>query len=605
MATINGTVEWGQVPRWSTGDEMINQQYNFRINYLVSANKPMIYQAIWTFAGIDEQSVPEASGDVVNCIFHVLATTEYPTPSTASWPEIATIRKTRDMPNTNIVNSSIPANQRFTLDISRIIQDQLSYTLVPIGKGSFQNQEFGGMNGGATKQDNITEVISPYNVTRNGSYTAIRVWCEFEQLNSDLELELSDTTLGYSGGSLVDTVRAINSVPNFSSSTYYQQVFNIRSTAPTQVAPKRALSNCPNHDYVYNGTPQMKKSVQFTDQAEWLYFYVQETFPAADPTEYFNKFEVWGRTYHSDGSTTPFVLGSEWEDKNGLVQVTSDISHCFEKETATHFTQNQNQIAVQNVSPGYINDHAYDATAIDAAADQNYPYAPADKITPILAGDDYYKVYIRGVWKDGTWQTPAIVSSTYWYKLDTQDQLSVYDTVKFHWLNTVGGIDSYTATRNVLESLSVNKSLITKTLPPRDYHQDYESGAGGVAVDDKDYYNDSMRGFDLYKGGQEVLNVNAQVNNAVYTHPLNDVEATWLREIFASPNVWIETPEDGSDQDAADLLYRMNTYLRPEKIQYTPVILTNSEIVSLDQEKGLVQFNIEYTLAQGVLTQRN
>ena len=600
MATINGTVAWGQIPRWGTGVEMINQQYNFRSNYLVSANTPMTYQAIWTAPGITEQSIPALDGDVVNCIFHVCATTEYPTPSTVNWPEIATIRKTRDLPNTDIVNSSIPANQRYTLDISRLVQDQLSYTLVPIGKGSFQNQEFGGMNGGTAKQDNITEVISPYNVTRNGAYTAIRVWCEFEQLNSDLEIEISaDTLTG------VPTVRAINSVPNFFGSTYYQQMFNIRSTTPTKVAPKRALSNCPNHDYVYNGTPQMKKSVQWGDQAEWLYFYVQESFPAADPTEDFNRFEVWGRTYHANGTNTEFVLGSEWENKNGLVEVTSDISHCFEKKTATHFEANQNQIAVQNVSPGYINDHAY------APQDADYPYLVGDKITPIISTDLYYKVYIRGAWKDGPW-FDTILSSTYWYTLldDVADtaangDLGAYGTVKFHWLNTVGGVDSYRATRDVSESIGINKSLITTALPARNYHQDSQSGAGGVSVANKDYYNDGMRGFNTYKGGQEVLSVEAHVNNTVYTEPLPKTEATWLREMFTSPNVWIETPEDGSDQDAADLQYRMNDYLRPAKALYTPVILTNSEVVSLDQEKGLVKFNIEYTLAQGIITQRN
>ena len=49
----------------------------------------------------------------------------------------------------------------------------------------------------------------------------------------------------------------------------------------------------------------------------------------------------------------------------------------------------------------------------------------------------------------------------------------------------------------------------------------------------------------------------------------------------------------------------MNPYLRPESIIYKPVIITNSEVVSLDQEKGLVMYNIEYTISQGVLTQRN
>ena len=598
MANINGTVNWGQVPRWAPGDEMINQQYNFRQNILVSANKPMIYQAIWTFNAtstppgtINEQSVPEDSGDVVNCIFHVLATTEYPNPSTADWDEVAVIKKTRDIPNTNIVNTNVPLNQRFTIDISRIIQDQLSYTLVPIGKGSFQNQEFGGMNGGATKQDNITETISPYNVTRNGSYRAIRVWCEFEQLNASLALEVSVDTLGYASN-FVDTVRAINSVPAFNLGTYYQDMFVITSYSPSSTSPKRALSNCPNHNFSNTGTPQFKKSVQFTDQAEWLYFYVQESFPSSDPTEYFNRVEVYGIAYHNNGTTTDFVLGSEWQNSLGTTDTYSDISHSFEKHSATQFTQNQNQIAVQNVSPAYINAHAY------APQDLDYPYYTPR--TPILSTDDYYKVYVRGGWDDGSWNN-TIISSTYFYKLDTQEPQGAYDKVKFHWLNTVGGIDSYTATRNVLESISVDKSLITTALPARNYHQDNENNAG-AALANSAYYSDTMRGFDTYKGGQEVLSVNANTNNKVYTEPLNKAKATWLREIFTSPNVWIETPEDGDNQDAAYLENLMNPYLRPK---YTPVVLSNSEIVSLDQENGLVQFNIEYTLAQGILTQRN
>ena len=36
-----------------------------------------------------------------------------------------------------------------------------------------------------------------------------------------------------------------------------------------------------------------------------------------------------------------------------------------------------------------------------------------------------------------------------------------------------------------------------------------------------------------------------------------------------------------------------------------PVIITNSDIETINQEQGLVSFNIEYTLAHKVQTQRN
>lgn len=604
MAAINGAVEWGQIPLWYTGWEMVNQQFNGRYALLMSANIPMVYQIIWTFdasstpaGSIDEQSIPAASGDVVNCIFHVLATTESPLPATyAEYDTVAIIRKTRDIANTNSVNTNIPQNQRFTIDISKALQDHISYSLVPIGKGSWQGQEFGGMNGGETKQDNITETISPYNVTRNGAYRTVKVHCTFEQLDADGMIITSTTVM-----TAPPNVRVINSVPDFKSITYNLERFILNETSPSLDEPRRAMSNCPNYSISTTGTFTpgfIKKRVRSDDQAEWLYFYIFKSAP--DAVERFNLYEVYGQAYNKDGSLgLDFVLGSDWAPSDGgASRICSDISHSFliEAATPTNFALQQDQPGVQNVAPGYINSHAY------APQNADYPYVTPR--TPITANTDHYKVYVRGVWKDGTWQAPRVLSSTYWYTIDEQEQQSVYDHVKFHWLNTMGGIDSYTATRNVLESLSVEKSLITKNLPGRRYFQDHLD-ASGSAIAHKDYINDGMRGYDTYKGGQEVLSVNANVNNKVYTEPLNKSEATWLREIFASPNVWIETPTDGSEMDAAYFENTLNPYLRPVKTQYTPIIITNSDITSLDQENGLVQFNIEYTLSQGVITQRN
>ena len=49
-----------------------------------------------------------------------------------------------------------------------------------------------------------------------------------------------------------------------------------------------------------------------------------------------------------------------------------------------------------------------------------------------------------------------------------------------------------------------------------------------------------MRGGNLYKGGREVLGLNAEKVQSVYTDPLNRSISGWLEEILLSPNVWIE-----------------------------------------------------------------
>ena len=114
------------------------------------------------------------------------------------------------------------------------------------------------------------------------------------------------------------------------------------------------------------------------------------------------------------------------------------------------------------------------------------------------------------------------------------------------------------------------------------------------------YHSDTMRGGDIYKGGREVSNVNAERTQSVYTEPLNKSIAKWLEEMILSPNVWIEM-----DTDATEMGYKRNPYLRPSTKEYIPVIITNSDVETVNQAEGLVKFNIEYTLAHKVITQRN
>ena len=70
--------------------------------------------------------------------------------------------------------------------------------------------------------------------------------------------------------------------------------------------------------------------------------------------------------------------------------------------------------------------------------------------------------------------------------------------------------------------------------------------------------------------------------------------------MLLSPNVWIE-----KDTEATKEGNTLNDYLRPSTKGYIPVIITNSDIETVNQENGLVRFNIEYTLSHKVQTQRN
>tara|TARA_R110000824_G_scaffold185696_2_gene366682 strand:- start:1071 stop:1559 length:489 start_codon:yes stop_codon:yes gene_type:complete len=162
----------------------------------------------------------------------------------------------------------------------------------------------------------------------------------------------------------------------------------------------------------------------------------------------------------------------------------------------------------------------------------------------------------------------------------------------------MGGIDSYTAKRNVVEGLTISRDVIDRKSSDRTWYQDDENQ--GNTIGEALYVSDTMRGGNLYKGGREVSSVNADKVQSVYTEPLNKSVANWLEEMLLSPNVWIE-----KDTEATAMGYGRNPYLRPSTKGYIPVIITNSDVETVNQENGLVTFNIEYTLAHKVQTQRN
>ena len=695
MATINGTI-FDSFSPVSTTQSALNLSYNNRSNYLVSANVPKRYQVRWE--GVNEAYTPTKTagnqqntrGDIVNMVFYVYATTQYVDgdyPANLNqWDLVAKIKKSRDLVNkkyndkTNILN-----HQRFTVDISQVCQDLLSYSLVPIGKGTWQSSLWGGMNGGQTIQDNVTESVSDYNVTPNGTYRHIRVVAKPEViLRNGLITEATNTVT-------FDDIAVINSVGQFErDSIFYYNQYTIQKAPANSSNPRGFLSFCPN--FTQASSVALRKNVRTDDEAEWLYWWQRNMGETADQT---TKARLKVETYTGNGSAQNTMY-------------LSDFNSNLDTETVSNlevFRVNQKKMCVQNVSPSFINANAQDdggntlTNQIDSStsyyrthleyinaedniiingtfntdsdwgkgtgwsinttsykAECDGSQAAGTQLTQtglsFTNGVTYKVTYtitvtagsVKAAFRGGTavdgasrtssgTYTENLVASTgnnsfrmiantdfigtvdnisvqanpttvrateyRYFNIDREDAKLPYDFVRFHWLNRLGGIDSYTAKRSVVESISVNRDTIENKSADRTWYQNSLDGSG-VTIADADYISNTMRGGNLYKGGREVLNVNANRNNSVYTEPLNKSTAQWLEEIMTSPNVWIEM-----DTDATARGNTINPYQRPSTKEYIPVIITNGSAETVNQEAGLVSFNIEYTLAHKVQTQRN
>ena len=580
--TKNGNIYDSFAPTsFSNSAKRLNKGY--RSNYLTSANVPKRYQVRWQGQGYDyangtansvtinEAYVPTKlngtsdSGDIINMVFYVYATTQYDNlnngypPNLNNWDLVATIKKSRDIANKQYNSNAILNHQRFTVDISQICQDLLSYSLVPIKKGTWQSSFWGGMNGGQTKQDNVTETVSMFNVTPNGSYRAIKVVAKPEViLSTGLVAETTSEKVTF------PVINVINSVPQFQKDVVYlfeDYVVGYQSG--------EALSKCPNSISTASANkPELLKPVRLDEEAEWLYYYIRKA-------EVYQNFTV-------DANKALMQV----ETSDGNIFYLNDYQNNLDVDGGNNiYYEFQNRMVVQNVSPVYIM-----ANPIQSNGTSVYT---GDTLTD---STDWYRVKL--LWTK-TGSSEQSMSGWRYFKIDREDKKIPYAFVRFHWLNRMGGIDSYTAKRSALESISINRDTIeTKSADRTHYQSAFYSD--GSAVPNADYISNTMRGGNIYKGGREVLNVNAQKNNSVYTEPLNNVTAQWLQEIMTSPNVWIEM-----DTDATKFANDVNPNQRPSNKGYIPVIITNSDVETVNQEAGLVKFNIEYTLSHKVQTQRN
>jgi hypothetical protein len=112
-----------------------------------------------------------------------------------------------------------------------------------------------------------------------------------------------------------------------------------------------------------------------------------------------------------------------------------------------------------------------------------------------------------------------LVSEIRTYKY--QPDKSYQEPINLLWLNTLGGVDSFTF-YNPRESVNVSKTTIKKQI--------YKM----VGID----YTDKING--IYNPEEEVLNVVNTSTYKVISNPLSDLESVWLKSLIESKQVWIE-----------------------------------------------------------------
>ena len=595
MAGINGTINWQIQPLDFSNSNLAGSFWNYRANYLKSVNDPLRYQVLWTSSGVTEGTEPSAAnfsnnnGDVVNVIFNVQTTV-----GDGYWQDLGSIKKSRDIANRRYNDGSQPLGHRFTIDISQLVSNELSYSLCPINKGTWQSSYYGGMNGGLTMQDNVLgstgaamgTVVSNYNVSRNGTFRRLKVQTTYEIINSDGEI------VSATGGTTSQIISVINSVNEFEKhGLYYTLTYNMDSVSDNKYC---FLSRCPNFTESDSKlTYDFQKPIRIDEQAEYLQFYIRRIFSneIISGDKRVGTVGFYVESFLADGSAENTFYLRDFEDN--LTTNTNNNGYVTLDEY-------QNAMFIQNISPYYINNTTNLiglSKKTPSNSPSNYPYWNQYTGSKITSNTAYYRVSMSrfAMWSP---YTERRTSKYRYYTIDREDDKDAYEFVRFHWLNSVGGIDSYTAKRDVVEGLTISKDVIERKSGDRTWYQGNENQ--GSTIQNSLYHSDTMRGGDIYKGGREVSNVNAERVQSVYTEPLNKSVAKWLEEIMLSPNVWIEM-----DTEATQVGNARNPYLRPSDKEYIPVIITNSDVETVNQENGLVSFNIEYTLAHKVITQTN
>lgn len=385
---INGTLSVGIDPYGYSGGSLNRaRRFSYSYSHIHSVNEPIIISAYWNGLNENQEPLPSnyanSNGDIVNIIFDVYQISEA---SGATFPDdwtlVGSIRKSRDIRNISDrdrvdggdgVNTS--AGHIYTVDISEMCRDLLSYSLVPHGKGTWTSTFFGGLNGGAEKQGN--RLVSVWNdsfiVTKNGACRRIKIRMRSEIIKSDgLIVEATEA------GSYKDsysTISIFNTALDYDGSQPAGR--NMQTAAfvhlgwGTSNRYYRSFQTLCNNGY-WGGTVaygnslwQLSKDVRMDEAAEYLQW-MQGTS---------NNYAIWHSSFDSGAGETQYGTNntSDLATDNYILIEAYDINYTKLRDGYLYdFTQNykpketvngipgiwprhQSRMCAQNISPVFIN----------------------------------------------------------------------------------------------------------------------------------------------------------------------------------------------------------------------------------------------------------
>ena len=573
MATINGTtgnVNALKQPRGTLTSYGYGESDN---QVLVSCNSPMIYQLQWgqTLTNIKNIMLESeyTANDVVNVIFDVYIGNEYNVSGNAGGGNMVlagSLRKSRDLPyiaNEGINPEYASGNSlidfhTFTVDISSIVKNYLTYTLTPILKGSPSSQF--AMSGNYTT-NNLLDYTSI-----SGTDRIVDVRARFEIYEQDPSV--SKKLIEAAGHKDLNALGVINAAIQHTDKIGLNKY---AFTNGSETASKKFLSNCRNDNFSYS-TVESYKSIRLDDEGEYLSWWQYRLANDGSPTYNYDMtdFYMYIVTTQSDGSSNNAALRDFQET---LGNDTGTFNSTWWGATGYNpSTPYLWKVLSQNISPAFIN-----------------------SVTAGTITSDTESYEVKLICSGATLGTSKRVSESRFYRIDKETKNPAYDFVRFHWLNRMGGIDSYTAKRNITETVQANKIFFERKSPNPLYAQQYNTSNVYGFTTSRDPV-----GSDLYKPSVNTFSIEATRSNTVYTEPLNDVESKWLEEIITSPNVWIELLTEAGDWNRD-----RNPESHPSQRDYFAVTINNSEVETVNQELGLVKFNLTYTMANGINTQSN
>jgi hypothetical protein len=577
MPALNGgtgNINILKQPRGSTAVGTNWGYYASTAKRLVSCNAPMICQVRWglTLSRVTNLMVESAylAGDLVNVIFDVYIGNGYnnsANQATGNMILAGSLRKSRDLPyvaNMGIDPQWSDANlavdyHTFTVDIAPVVKNYLTYTLTPLLKGS-PSAQF--QMSGSYSQNNFLDYTSV-----QGSYVYVDIVARFEvyEQNAIVSKRLVIADNGGVQTKDFNNFTAINSAPQEYDNPITNDYWIVCTGATTS---KKFLTNKPNEDFGGKGISGYS-SVRMDDEGEFLSWF--QLFFAKDASNVYDMTDYYLRVETSDG---------DYCNVRDFQEVLGGPTPGTSAFWSTTFTgvSTPKMILSNNVSPAYLNTLS--------------TWNLGQKIN---ANTEWYSVKL--VCSGTTLGSGVTVSESRYYKIDREPANLPYGFVRFHWLNRMGGIDSYTAKRNVTEGITANKVFFERKSPSTSlYAQEYTTGAHETPANSA---QDPI-GNDSYKGAVNTFSIEATLNKSVYTEPLNSAESKWLEELLTSPNVWIELENDKSVYAKA-----RNASMHPSDKDYFPVTITNADFTSINQEEGLVKLNIEYTMANPINTQSN